>query len=824
MKVAVLPIYPKDEPRVTQWTRQEIEARFEDAKKYFAEQSGGRESLEYQVFDWYKLRLTGAEADAMGFQAGDSIVPHFEADKSISLSNFSHFVLLIDKSNSHAGAWKPNDPSFRYCHLSAQDLTPALLAHELGHLAGAGHGNLRTPLKDIEYGDTFCVMGGEDFKFRFTDQLGAHGPGMTGSMLRACGWLDFNLPSVAVDLGLKSQQPAEAVVELAPLHGAPAPNGRGRPVVAWSDGLVANQRLSLEFRMMNGWDAQLPKSGSAPGWIVAHLTDGGGLGASAVLIGAIGASPGATLQLPDASATVTVLSVGPDGVSLKVQRRARYILSGGAGVIYAIGDSGDLMWFRHEGRGDGTFKWVDNNPRLVGTGWKFEHVFDGGDGILYAINANHDLLWFRHDGRDDGSVRWALAEGRKVGDGWKVKRVFSGGDGVIYAINAANELLWFRHDGRQDGSFRWTDNAPRKVGDGWGFKHVFSGGQGVIYAINDDDDLLWFRHDGREDGSFRWADTGGRKVGDGWKVTHAFSDGEGVIYALNDAGDLLWFRHDGRTDGTFRWTDNSPRKVGIGWNLGRRGDPGESAIYAIDNSSRLLWFCHDGREDGSFRWRLDQPRVAGIGWDVKHVFSGENGVIYTIDGSGDMLWKRHDGQVNGGFHWTEGPKDENGKLLNCGVGWIFRHVFAGPDGVIYAINDAGELLWFRHEGRDDGSFRWADPEPRRVGIGWNVKHAFTGGDGVIYAINAANDLLWFRHDGYEDGSFRWSDNDARKVGSGWDVKRVFSAGDGVIYAVNAANDLLWFRHEGRHDGSFRWTDNNFRKVGVGWDFKQIFGG
>jgi hypothetical protein len=95
---------------------------------------------------------------------------------------------------------------------------------------------------------------------------------------------------------------------------------------------------------------------------------------------------------------------------------------------------------------------------------------------------------------------------------------------------------------------------------------------------------------------------------------------------------------------------------------------------------------------------------------------------------------------------------------------------------------------------------------------------------VIYAINANNDLLWYRHEGIGDGSFKWSDDKARKVGNGWDVKQIFAGGGGVIYAINHNNDLLWYRHEGIGDGSFKWTDDNARKVGNGWDVKQIFAG
>jgi hypothetical protein len=52
-------------------------------------------------------------------------------------------------------------------------------------------------------------------------------------------------------------------------------------------------------------------------------------------------------------------------------------------------------------------------------------------------------------------------------------------------------------------------------------------------------------------------------------------------------------------------------------------------------------------------------------------------------------------------------------------------VFSGGDGVIYAIRDPGDLLWNRHDGRNDGSFRWASDTGKKVGYGWNLKQVFS---------------------------------------------------------------------------------------------------
>ena len=292
-------------------------------------------------------------------------------------------------------------------------------------------------------------------------------------------------------------------------------------------------------------------------------------------------------------------------------------------IVYLIQPDGDLMWARHVGREDGTFRW--EGPNKVGTEWAgFETVFAGGNGIIYAIEkiveasvhvtgghtpaSGGRLLWYRHGGRGDGTLRW---EGpKKVGTGWAgFQSVFSGGNGIIYAIEKAVEasvhitgghipasggrLLWYRHIGQADGTFRWE--GPKVVGTGWSaFTNVFSGGNGIIYAIEpvveasvhvtggttpaSGGRLLWYRHVGQADGTFRWE--GPKTVGTGWSALEdVFSSGDGILYGIEPVvegvvhavggstrahgGDLRWYRHLGHADGTFRW--EGPKKVGTGW-------------------------------------------------------------------------------------------------------------------------------------------------------------------------------------------------------------------------------------------------------------------
>ena len=319
-------------------------------------------------------------------------------------------------------------------------------------------------------------------------------------------------------------------------------------------------------------------------------------------------------------------------------------------------------------------------------------------------------------------------------------------------------------------------------------------------------------------------------------------------------------------------------------------DPlGSGSIAAVGQAhpgpgGKLHWYRHLGLDNGAFRWQ--GPKTVGTGWGrAPHVFSGGGGIIYAVDAyvepsvpelgssgrasGGDLYWYRHVGRADGSFRW-EGPK-----LVNRGWGG-YKQVFSGGDGIIYAIEPTrteaesltiegrahprigGRLLWWRHVGHADGSFRWEGP--KTVGTGWGeFKHVFSGGDGIIYAVEPAVDptnlvfdkptagsggrLLWYRHVGREDGSFHWEG--AKTVGTGWGKLEHVFAGDGVIYAIDpvveatapmfatgepgarganaSGGHLYWYRHLGREHGTFRWQGP--KQVGTGWGgLNHIFSG
>ena len=95
----------------------------------------------------------------------------------------------------------------------------------------------------------------------------------------------------------------------------------------------------------------------------------------------------------------------------------------------------------------------------------------------------------------------------------------------------------------------------------------------------------------------------------------------------------------------------------------------------------------------------------------------------------------------------------------------------------------GRLMWYRHLGRHDGSFRWQGPF--QVGTGWNSFTAVTAGpDGCIYGILPDGRLLWYRHYGHDQGYPIW--HGALRVGSGWQgFDGIWAVGNGYVYGHTA---------------------------------------
>jgi len=254
-------------------------------------------------------------------------------------------------------------------------------------------------------------------------------------------------------------------------------------------------------------------------------------------------------------------------------------------------------------------------------------------------------------------------------------------------------------------------------------------------------------------------------------------------------------------------------------------------IYAVLPNGDLMWNRHDGAYDLSDLdlWASANSKRVGTGWKVLHAFSGGDGITYAVMENGELRWNFHNGRDDGTPRWAL----SQGRTV--GYGWQgAAHVFAGHDGVIYAVYNNGAVIWNRHLGRDDGTFRWELEKGVNVGNAfnksffWRADHVFSGGTpwlGIIYAV-VNGDLVWFRHDGWRDGSARWEGDQGKTVGWGWSFDMVpFSLRNShYVYVVMPDGRLLWNNHVGAEDGTFRWPLKTHKQVGTGWNVKHAFSG
>jgi hypothetical protein len=225
-----------------------------------------------------------------------------------------------------------------------------------------------------------------------------------------------------------------------------------------------------------------------------------------------------------------------------------HVFAGGGGTIYAILPSGELLWYRdllRDGSNGlrGELGWAPNSGKQINAGWNgFKHVFCGGDGRIYAIRQTGELLWYRDqlgDGSNgpNGERGWDPNSASQIGVGWNAfEHVFSGDNGIIYTIGNA-ELNWYQdllRDGSNgaNGETGWAYSSD-VIGDAWGaIQHVFSAGGGVIYGIEDRD--LFFSLDQRRDGGKGSSVEPGDRIG----LERRFTIGSATFLMVRGADNL----------------------------------------------------------------------------------------------------------------------------------------------------------------------------------------------------------------------------------------------------------------------------------------------
>lgn len=212
------------------------------------------------------------------------------------------------------------------------------------------------------------------------------------------------------------------------------------------------------------------------------------------------------------------------------------------------------------------------------------------------------------------------------------------------------------------------------------------------------------------------------------------------------------------------------------------------------------------------------PASAAGTYDPRQRFTrligGGNGIIYAIQADGRLLWYRNLGWVTSSASWAN-----KGAARQIGTGWAgFETVLAGADGTIFAMLGNGDLLWYRYILTDatTGSGYWATNSGSRIGWGFSgFPRLFGGYDNVIWGIDGAGFLYRYRYNRNDGlvGSGAWSGGN--RVGNGWFVSADAVADTGgVIYTM--AGSLRWYRYV---NGA--WAAGSGRTIASGWSGSAV---
>lgn len=202
----------------------------------------------------------------------------------------------------------------------------------------------------------------------------------------------------------------------------------------------------------------------------------------------------------------------------------------------------------------------------------------------------------------------------------------------------------------------------------------------------------------------------GDVVGIGWQnFTDVFCTYNTVMYAFSDNGAIDWYREDNVADGPAGWAGPTrvrpPRGfMPLGFSSTYINGGGGSFYHVWMHSTGLKIkrslerMVHADPRNGNGVFS-DSVMVAPEWPGYTVVFGGDDGVIYGIDETGDLYWHKHSQQLNK----LEGP-------VKIGNGWNgFDRVFAFGEGFIAGQYANGEMMLYHFQ-----QWRWGPKGEARV--------------------------------------------------------------------------------------------------------------
>jgi N,N-dimethylformamidase len=259
-------------------------------------------------------------------------------------------------------------------------------------------------------------------------------------------------------------------------------------------------------------------------------------------------------------------------------------------------------------------------------------------------------------------------------------------------------------------------------------------------------------------------------------------------------------------------------------------------VYAVRADGALMWQDFGSNPPPPRPFQAVNCSQIGAGWEsFTHLVSGGDGVLYAVDGSGNLHWyqdilQNGTNAPDGTTGWAAGSGNQIGSGFER-----FVHLIGTGNGVLYAIDQSGALYWYQDifqngANAPNGTSGWAANSGKQIGTGWNqFTHVISGGEGILYAVNPTGELLWYQ-DVFQNGANApngtsgWAPNSGSQIGAGWQsFIDVFGCRNGVLFGIMVwewGTQLQWFQDVFRNgangaQGLSGWANGSGTNIGGG---------
>lgn len=257
--------------------------------------------------------------------------------------------------------------------------------------------------------------------------------------------------------------------------------------------------------------------------------------------------------------------------------------------------------------------------------------------------------------------------------------------------------------------------------------------------------------------------------------SHPLCDETGTAIGVDAAGHAILESYTAYSEGGCAPSPSKPVQVTSGWGdvtqvfaePDTTAHPNSATVFTINTQGELTVFT---LTFGSANPTLGPGTVIGTDWNAfAHVTYAGNGVFYAVDGDGNLLWYRYLGVSGNVAVWAD-----SGSGAVIGTGWQdFPLVFASA-GDVYASTDDGSLLWYQYSDPTSDAGTWSADSGATVGSGWDTVLTATADAGLpgnghvlIHTVGQDGDVHFYDHLDAGVGGDTWSQDSGTAVLTGW---------------------------------------------------------